>query len=114
MTKATIAKPDFIERRTKDLVAALNGLTFSEGTNEEYVGRITPVIRGELERFARMAEVEVDEARAGRAAILAMMRQQRDDFRRPGGMGNIHPQQTRELMAALLDWYLLIYDKEIA
>lgn len=38
-----------LEKATADLVAGLNGLTFSaEGDNEEYVRKITPLIRAAL------------------------------------------------------------------
>jgi len=38
-----------LEKATKDLVSGLNGLTFSEGGgNDEYVRKITPLIRSAL------------------------------------------------------------------
>ncbi len=45
--------------------------------------------------------------------MVAMMRQQRDQFRDPANsLGATHGQETREKMANLLDWFLAAYADE--
>lgn len=45
--------------------------------------------------------------------MVAMMRQQRDQFRdHKSSLGSVHGQETREKMANLLDWFLTAYADE--
>ncbi len=46
--------------------------------------------------------------------MLAMMREQRNEFLRkpkPGALGSEHSPETRKAMACLLDWYITSYGK---
>lgn len=67
-----------VERLTRDAVAGINGLTFAEGdTNDDYVRKITPIIRGAICRaieYARKGTCLSHKARNPRAHPRAQSR----------------------------------------